>query len=80
VSGRRCLRVPERRVPEVWGVTEVADYLDVQKSNLSGQFIPAGMPEPFQTIRAGRLWVADDIREWAPEFWARRERYSRKSA
>lgn len=57
-----------RKLPEIWGVTEVSRELGVAHSNLSR--VP-GLPEPDQVIAAGRLWRADVIRKFARE---RRER------
>ena len=73
-------RVRREDIPQVWGVSEVAEFLEVQVPNLSGKNLPAGMPPPFQTIRASRLWIADEIREWGPEWKVRRHRRGRSAA
>jgi hypothetical protein len=57
------------QVREVWGSAEVARELGVAVTNLK---CVAGLPEPFQKIRASRLWWADDIRPFAAEYHRRR--------
>jgi hypothetical protein len=44
---------------------EVAEILGRAPTNLYGKNAPAGMPEPYQKVRAGQLWRADEIREFA---------------
>jgi len=56
-------------VPELMGTAEVAEALGVKTSNL--QFIP-DLPEPVQRLRATRIWRAQDIREFAVVYRARR--------
>jgi hypothetical protein len=55
-------------VPELMGVTEVCEELGTKSSNLDKI---AGLPEPLQRLAGGRVWVADEIRQFARE---RRER------
>lgn len=62
----------KRKMPEVWGSFEVAEFLDIYVQNLSGRNAPAGMPEPFGEVKATRLWLADEVRAFAPGFFKRR--------
>jgi hypothetical protein len=45
--------------PELMGVMEAADALGVRRSNLS-QLV--GLPEPYQKVKATKLYRADEIR------------------
>jgi hypothetical protein len=65
-KGRRL-----EREPEIWGAAEAAEHLGVQQPNLRTIH---GLPEPYQEIRMGKLWRADDIRDFMPEFNARASR------
>jgi hypothetical protein len=59
------------RLPELYGTAETAAELGVTVSNLS---VVVGLPEPVQHLRCGRIWLAEDVRRFATEFRARRER------
>jgi hypothetical protein len=52
------------------GAWEVAECLGVHRTNL--QFI-RDLPEPVQELRATRLWLADDIRQFAKVYESRRQ-------
>lgn len=52
------------------GFAEVADALGVRGQNL--QFIK-DLPEPVQSIRASRLWLASEIQEFAKVYRARQK-------
>ena len=62
-----------KKTPEMMGATEVAEALGVGQTNL--RRIP-GLPAPVQKIKAGSLWRADEIREFARQ----REQADRKTA
>lgn len=49
-------------VPELMGVTEACKALGVQTSNLDKV---AELPDPVQTLAAGRIWRAEEIRDFA---------------
>jgi hypothetical protein len=49
-------------IPELWGATEIAHYLGIERPNL---YKIKGLPEPVAQLERGRLWLADEIREWA---------------
>jgi hypothetical protein len=55
--------------PELMRASEVAQTLRVRGSNL--QFIK-DLPEPVQHLRATRVWRADEIRDFAEAYHARR--------
>lgn len=58
---------------EVVGAAEVAEILGVHVQNLSGPNAVKGLPEPFQRVRATRLWWRKDIEEFAQQRAARRK-------
>jgi hypothetical protein len=64
-------RAPERRrpvVPELMGASEAAETIGVYVQNLTTL---AGMPEPVATLRATRIWLADEVREFAADYQSR---------
>lgn len=46
---------------ELWGVAEVCEALGTTTGNL-GRW--RGLPQPVMRVRATRLWLAEDIREY----------------
>jgi hypothetical protein len=56
--------------PELWGAAECCECLGVLGQNLRTL---AGLPEPYDKIRASTLWRADEIREFAQERNLRRQ-------
>jgi hypothetical protein len=56
------VRQMNKRVPEIWGATRVAQELNCEPSNLARV---ARLPEPVQDEGRGRLWRADVIRAFA---------------
>jgi prophage antirepressor-like protein len=46
---------------ELWGVAEVCEALGTTTGNL-GRW--PNLPEPVMRVRATRLWLADDIRQY----------------
>jgi hypothetical protein len=58
-----------RSCPELFGVAEVAEALNVTPSNL--QYVK-DLPEPVQRLRCSKIWLADEIREFAAVYRARR--------
>ena len=55
---------------ERMGAWEVAECLGVERTNL--QFIK-DLPEPVEEVRATRLWLAEEIREFAKVYNLRRQ-------
>ena len=53
----------------LWGAIEVAGAVGVTVSNLDDV---AGLPEPVQRVRASRLWIADEVQEFAVGYNRRR--------
>jgi hypothetical protein len=66
---RRYDVAPIGHVPDLMGVAEVAIALHIPTSNIDNV---AGLPEPRKRVRAGRLWLADEIRPFAKEYLKRR--------
>ena len=65
---RGCYTVRGYSIPDMWGPTEVAAHLGVRQSNLASQVgLPAPIPRPPAPRIGGRLWIADEIREYARE-------------
>ena len=59
------------KIPEIMGAYEVSKELDVPRSNL--QYI-RDLPEPFMVLKCGSIYLADEIREFAPLYAARRRK------
>ena len=52
------------RKPELWGAAEIANHLGVTPS-LVHRWIRAGrLPAPIAELRMGKVWDAEEIREW----------------
>ena len=52
------------KIPELFGRKETADALGCSTANLDRQ---VGVPEPIAEVSSTRLWLADEIREFAAE-------------
>lgn len=65
--------MPRRRgrvvVPELFGYYEVCECLSVSRTNL--KFV-RDLPEPVADLQCGRIWRADEIKEFAKEYELRR--------
>lgn len=61
------------------GAAEAAEVIGVAVPNLSAL---VGMPEPVAYLRATRVWLADDIREFAIDYQSREQvlRHKRKGS
>lgn len=57
------------KVPELFGYFEACECIGVSRTNL--RFVK-GMPEPVADLSCGRIWRADDVREFAKIYNARR--------
>ena len=53
--------------PEVWGKAEVAEHLGRSTARVAQLAHEPGFPEPVARLRAGWIWLADDIRKWSAE-------------
>jgi prophage regulatory protein len=60
-----------RRV-EVWGFSEVVDFLNLSRPRVAVLVNRPDFPQPIADLAQGRIWRADDVREWERK---RRERY-----
>jgi prophage regulatory protein len=60
-----------RRV-EVWGFSEVVDFLNVSRARAAVLVNRPDFPPPIADLAQGRIWRADDVRAWERR---RRERY-----
>lgn len=60
--------------PELMGAAEAAKTLNVRQSNLRSL---KGLPQPYQRLRSGTLWRADEIRSLA---WQRLAEQARRKA
>jgi len=65
--------VPSRPMPpEVVGAAEIADLLQVSRQRVSqltaDQARAAnGFPEPWLRLAMGKVWLAQDVRDWAEQ-------------
>lgn len=66
-----------RRGPELWGVAEIARELDIGRETVHHHIRRGGFPEPVARLAMGKVWLAQDVREWRRES---RTRVSRASA
>jgi hypothetical protein len=74
-------RVEEPLVPELVGLTEIAELLSVSKqraSQLAAEH--ASFPRPAQTIAAGKLWPRSSVEKWASTWERRRTGRPRNAA
>jgi hypothetical protein len=58
------------KLPELFGRWECAQALGCSTANLDRQ---RGVPEPIAEVKATRLWLADEIREFVVERDKQRE-------
>ena len=65
------------KLPELWGRTETAEALGCSTANLDRQ---VGVPEPIAEVKATRLWLADEIREFVIERDRQREERRKERA
>ena len=56
--------------PELWGVAEVAEHLDVSKQRVAQIRSDLDFPAPHVQLAAGPVWLADRVRQWE-ETWNR---------
>lgn len=66
-KGPEIVRDP--RCPELMGVWEVARALEVEPSNVASI---RDLPDPVIHLKAGRFWMAEDIRDFAEVYNGRR--------
>ncbi len=57
--GRKC------KIVEVWALAEVVDYLGLSKARIVQLANQPDFPQPITVLTVGRIWNADDIREYA---------------
>lgn len=61
--------MPDRPVPpELVAAAELADMLGVSRqrvSQLTRDGAEFGFPEPWVRLKAGKIWLASDVRAWA---------------
>ncbi len=58
---------PDRPVPELMGIAEIATLIGRTRQRAWQITTTAGFPEPVQTLSMGKVWRADDVREWLAE-------------
>ncbi len=63
--------MPDRPVPpELVAAAEIADMLGVSRqrvSQLTRDDAPFGFPEPWVRLKAGKIWLASEVRDWAAD-------------
>jgi len=50
---------------ELVGVAELAEMMDVSRQRASQISARPTFPEPVAVLRMGKVWRAEDVREWA---------------
>lgn len=51
--------------PELMGAAEIGRLLGVSRQRVQQLTQATGFPEPVQHLDMGKVWLADDIRDWA---------------
>jgi predicted DNA-binding transcriptional regulator AlpA len=60
--------VPTRpEPPETVGAAEIAQMLGVSRQRVSQLTAQPGFPEPWLSLRMGKIWLASDVRQWATQ-------------
>lgn len=49
---------------EVWGFSEIVDFLGVSRPRTTRLIARPDFPQPVQVLASGRIWLADEVREW----------------
>jgi hypothetical protein len=60
----RTRKAKRQELPELYGTAELAEALGCTIQNIDRQ---VGVPEPVMKVKATRLWLADDIKEFVDE-------------
>jgi len=61
-------QVPSRpEPPETVGAAEIARMLGVSRQRVSQLTGQAGFPEPWLRLRMGKVWLAQDVCDWAEQ-------------
>ncbi|MBA2706832.1 MAG: AlpA family phage regulatory protein [Gemmatimonadaceae bacterium] len=50
--------------PELWGIAEVAEALDVDRSTVYEWQRRSDFPRPVARLRMGPVWEAEALRDW----------------
>ena len=51
----------------LWGTAEIQERLGVTRAR-AGQIVSRrGVPEPYVVLKAGQIWLADDVEAWIAE-------------
>jgi predicted DNA-binding transcriptional regulator AlpA len=56
-----------KSVPQLAGLTEVAELLHVSKRTASRYTERPDFPEPLQRLASGPIWSADEVSHWAAQ-------------
>jgi prophage regulatory protein len=62
------------RVPavEIWALAEIVDHMGLSQARVLRLTNRPDFPEPIAHLAVGRIWLAEDVREWTRN---RRKRY-----
>lgn len=55
---------PDGPVPELMGIAEIAALVGRTRQRAWQITTTPGFPEPVQTLNMGKVWRADDVRDW----------------
>lgn len=51
----------------LWGTAEIQERLGVTRAR-AGQIVSRrGFPDPYVVLKAGQIWLADDVEAWIRE-------------
>ena len=51
--------------PDLWGTAEAAAWLGVSRQRVLQLAAQDGFPRPLAILTMGKVWRAQDLREWA---------------
>ena len=52
---------------ELAGLAEIADILGVSKRSATRYTMRADFPSPIARLRAGPIWLKDDVKQWGQQ-------------
>lgn len=63
-EGNGPVTPPDRPVPELMGIAEIATVIGRTRQRAWQIATTPGFPEPVQVLTMGKVWRADDVRDW----------------
>lgn len=54
----------DEELPEIWAIAEIARYSKVSRQTAHNWVRAETFPEPQAELSVGRVWAAEEVREW----------------